>query len=315
MRALPRRTSPTTCATGCMAASMVPSRPSPSLQAWSARVDALVEVLEDMLRDACVVATGASVPLLNEDAREDVGTQLSQVQNFIASGVDAIILAPVSTEATPAITEMVKAAGIPLAYINRRPVDWESLGGMSTYVGSDNYVAGTLSGEAACVAAGGTGSAVLLIGFLRNEDAQARTNAVKDVLKTDACSGIEIVAEQEAEWQRTKGADVTANWLASGIKPDIVFANNDEMALGAIQALKAAGLSMDDVVVAGVDATPDALDAMEAGDLDVTVFQDAAGQGRGGIDAALAMIGGESLGAYTDIPFIAVTPENMADFK
>ena len=87
------------------------------------------------------------------------------------------------------------------------------------------------------------------------------------------------------------------------------------MALGAIQALKAAGISMDDVVVAGVDATPDALDAMEAGDLDVTVFQDAAGQGRGGIDAALAMIGGESLGAYTDIPFIAVTPENMADFK
>ena len=210
---------------------------------------------------------------------------------------------------------MVKAAGIPLAYINRRPVDWESLGGMSTYVGSDNYVAGTLEGEAACAAAGGTGTAVLLIGFLRNEDAQARTNAVKDVLKTDACSGIEIVAEQEAEWQRTKGADVTANWLASGIKPDIVFANNDEMALGAIQALKAAGISMDDVVVAGVDATPDALDAMEAGDLDVTVFQDAAGQGRGGIDAALAMIGGESLGAYTDIPFIAVTPENMADFK
>ena len=260
-------------------------------------------------------ATSLGHDILIEDAREDVGTQLSQIQNFIASGVDAIVLAPVSTEATPAITEMVRAAGIPLVYINRRPVDVDDLGGMSTYVGSDNYVAGTLEGEAACAAAGGQGSAVMLIGFLRNEDAQARTNAVKDVLATDACSGIKIVAEQEAEWQRTKGADVTANWLASGITPDIVFANNDEMALGAIQALKAAGISMDDVVVAGVDATPDALKSMEAGELDVTVFQDAAGQGRGGVDAALAMIAGEKMESYTDIPFIAVTPENMAEFK
>ena len=124
--------------------------------------------------------------ILIEDAREDVGTQLSQIQNFIASGVDAIVLAPVSTDATPAITEMVAAAGIPLVYINRRPVDVNDLGGMSTYVDSDHYVAGTLEGEAACAVAGGQGSAVMLIGFLRNEDAQARTKAVKDVLATDA---------------------------------------------------------------------------------------------------------------------------------
>lgn len=253
--------------------------------------------------------------LLIEDAREDVGTQLSQIQNFIASGVDAIILAPVSTDATPAITQMVAAAGIPLAYINRRPVDWEQLGGMSTYVGSDNYVAGTLEGQAACVAAGGKGTAVMLIGFLRNEDAQARTNAVKDVLKTPMCSSIKIVAEQEAEWQRTKGADVMANWLASGIVPDVVFANNDEMALGAIKALKNSGISMNEVVVAGVDATPDAIVSMEAGELDVTVFQDAAGQGRGGVDAAIAMLAGEKMDSYTDIPFIAVTPNNVAEFK
>ena len=253
--------------------------------------------------------------ILIEDAREDVGTQLSQIQNFIASGVDAIVLAPVSTEATPAITEMVKAAGIPLAYINRRPVDVDTLGGMTTYVGSDNYNAGLLEGEAACAAADGKGTAVLLIGFLRNEDAQARTKAVKDVLATDACSGIEIVAEQEAEWQRTKGNDVMANWLASGVTPDVVFANNDEMALGAIQALKGAGVSMDDVIVAGVDATADALKSMEQGDLDVTVFQDAVGQAQGGINAALAMIDGEEQPSYVDIPFVAVTPENIADFK
>lgn len=250
-----------------------------------------------------------------EDAREDVGTQMSQVQNLIASGVDAIIVTPVSTEATPAITEMVTAAGIPLVYINRRPADVDALGGKSTYVGSDNKVAGKLQGETACAAVGGKGTAVELIGFLRNEDAQARTVAVDEVLATDACKGITIVDKQEGEWQRTKGADVVTNWLASGIKPDIVFANNDEMALGAIQALKSAGIDMDKVVVAGIDGTPDAFDAMEAGDLDITVFQDAKGQAQGAIDAALKMIGGEDLPSYTDIPFIAITPDNVAQYK
>ena len=82
--------------------------------------------------------------LLIEDAREDVGTQLSQVQNFIASGVDAIVVAPVSTEATPAITKLAKEAGIPLVYVNRRPSDLDAFDGTATYVGSDNYQAGKL---------------------------------------------------------------------------------------------------------------------------------------------------------------------------
>ena len=77
------------------------------------------------------------------------------------------------------------------------------------------------------------------------------------------------------------------NWLTAGIEFDAVISNNDEMAIGAIQALKAAGVDMDEVIVAGVDATQDALAAMKAGDLDVTVFQNAAGQGKGAVDAAL----------------------------
>jgi len=271
---------------------------------------------QTIMREAAKAhAESKGVDIQIEDAREDVGAQLGHIQNFIASGVDAIVLAPVSTEATPQITKMARDAGVPLAYINRRPADVDSLGGKVTYVGSDNYHAGTLEAMEVCKKTGGTGTAVLLIGFLRNEDAQNRTNAVKEVNGLKMCSGIEIVAEQEAEWQRTEGADTMANWLASGIKPDIVYANNDEMALGAIQALKSAGISMDDVVVAGVDATPDALAAMEAGDLDVTVFQDAVGQATGGVDAALQMIAGEDLPAYVNIPFVAVTPDNMAAFK
>ncbi|RMD95263.1 MAG: rhizopine-binding protein, partial [Alphaproteobacteria bacterium] len=87
-----------------------------------------------------------------------------------------------------------------------------------------------------------------------------------------------------------------------------------EMAIGAIQAMKAAGIDMADVVVTGVDATQDALLAMQAGDLDVTVFQDAHGQGRGALDAALKLARGEEVDQKVYIPFILVTPDNVADF-
>lgn len=123
-----------------------------------------------------------------------------------------------------------------------------------------------------------------------------------------------MVEEQTANWQRTQGSDLVTNWLSSGIEFNAVIANNDEMAIGAIQSLKAAGKDMKDYVVAGVDATQDALAAMQAGDLDATVFQDAAGQGKGALDAALKLVKGEKVEKKVYIPFQLVTPENVKDY-
>src|SRR5262249_46300808 len=117
-----------------------------------------------------------------------------------------------------------------------------------------------------------------------------------------------------AGWQRVKAADIVTNWVSSGIKFDAIIANNDEMAIGAIQALKAAGHPMNDTIVAGIDATKDGLAAMAEGSLKVTVFQDAAGQGAGGIDAAVALVKGKSVDKKVYIPFQLVTPANMAQF-
>ena len=128
------------------------------------------------------------------------------------------------------------------------------------------------------------------------------------------CSRIEIVEEQSGNWDRTQGADLMANWLSAGVEFDAVISNNDEMAIGAIQAMKAAGISMEDVIVGGVDATQDALAAMAAGDLDVTVFQDAAGQGSGSIDAALKLARGEDVDQKVYIPFELVVPSNMNEY-
>jgi inositol transport system substrate-binding protein len=250
-----------------------------------------------------------------EDAREDVGTQISQIQNFIASGVDAIVLAVVSAESSPQITKMAAKAGVALVYINRQPTDLASLGDKAVFVGSDEKWSGTLEAFELCKLAGGQGNAVLLVGLLSNEAAVTRSQDVREVFGgLSMCKGIKLVDEQVGEWQRTKANDIVTNWISSGIKFNIVAANNDELAIGAFQALKAAGVSMDDVFVGGIDATADAKAAMKAGDLDVTVFQNAAAQAKGGIDAAIKLSKGQKLPKFVVIPFELVTPENLKNY-
>jgi inositol transport system substrate-binding protein len=110
------------------------------------------------------------------------------------------------------------------------------------------------------------------------------------------------------------GNNIMTNWLSAGLEFDAVIANNDEMAIGAIQAMKATGIDMNKVVVAGVDATADALQAMESGELDVTVFQDAKAQGRGAVDAAIRLAKSEDVDQKVWVPFELVTPANYKDY-
>ena len=249
-----------------------------------------------------------------EDAQNDVGKQLNQIQNFIASGVDAIVVNAVDTDATIAMTKAAADAGVPLVYVNREPINVDDLPDNQAFVASNEVESGTLETFEVCKLLGGKGKAVVLMGELSNQAARQRTADIHDVLELEMCNRIEIVEEQSGNWDRTQGADLMTNWLSAGVEFDAVIANNDEMAIGAIQALKAAGISMDDVVVGGVDATQDALAAMAAGELDVTVFQDAAGQGSGSIDAALQLARGEEVDQKVYIPFELVVPSNMDQY-
>ena len=249
-----------------------------------------------------------------EDAQNDVGKQLNQIQNFIASGVDAIVVNPVDTDATVAMTKAAADAGVPLVYVNREPINVDDLPDNQAFVASNEVESGTLETFEICKMLGGKGKAVVLMGELSNQAARQRTADIHDVLELEMCNRIEIVEEQSGNWKRTEGADLMTNWLSAGVEFDAVIANNDEMAIGAIQAMKAAGISMDDVIVGGVDATQDALAAMAAGDLDVTVFQDAAGQGSGAINAALQLARGEDVDQKVYIPFELVVPSNMDEY-
>ncbi|PDT49653.1 sugar ABC transporter substrate-binding protein [Sinorhizobium fredii] len=275
--------------------------------------DNFLTVLRNGMQDYAKTLNGVELQI--EDAQNDVAKQQSQIQNFIAAGVDAIIVNPVDTDATAAMSKIAADAGIPLVYVNREPVNIDSLPEKQAFVASNEVESGTLETQEVCKLLGGKGKAVVMMGELSNQAARMRTKDIHDVLATDACKGIEIVEEQTANWSRTQGADLVTNWLSAGVEFDAVIANNDEMAIGAIQALKAAGRSMDSVVIGGVDATQDALAAMAAGDLDVTVFQNAAGQGQGSVDTALKLAKGESVEKKVYIPFELVTKDNLDKYQ
>ena len=260
------------------------------------------------------------VTMQMEDATDDVAKQLDQINNFIASGVDAIIVNAVDTNATEAMSAAAAAASIPLVYVNRQPVNMASLPDGQAFVASNEIESGTLAAFQMCQqlrAEGKSGgaSAYVMMGQLSNQAAVQRTKDFHDVIGMDMCNFITIIDEQTANWSRDEAADLMTNWISSGEPFDAVFANNDEMAIGAIQAMKASGISMDAVVVGGVDATSDALVAMQAGEMDVTVFQDLAGQGAGSIDTAIKLAAGEAVDKTVFIPFKLVTSANLGDFQ
>jgi inositol transport system substrate-binding protein len=253
-----------------------------------------------------------NVSIQFEDAQSDIGRQLNQTQNFIAQRVDAIIINPVDTDATPRMTRLVTAAKIPLVYLNRMPADKQLPPGVA-FVGSDESKSGTLQMTEVCRLLQGKGSIVILMGELTNQSARQRTQDLYDVIATPACHGIRVLDKQAADWKRTAAADLMTNWLSAGLRPQAVVANDDEMAIGAIQSLKQAQL-LATTVVAGIDATPDGLAAMKAGELKVTVFQNAAAQGRDAVDTALRLIAHDSVPSFVWVPFELVTPANMAPY-
>ena len=268
--------------------------------------DLWLTILRDSMTEYAKTQPG--VELVMVDSKEDVATQLSQVENFVTQKLDAIILIPANTDATDPMTKLAVDAGIPLVYVNRKPAN---LPDGVAYAGSDSIVAGTLQMEWLADKLGGKGNVVIMNGNLSQEAAQQRTAGVKEVAAK--FPDIKITKEDTANWSRAEGLALMENWLSTGDQIDAVASNNDEMALGALEAIKAAG-KLGQILVGGVDASPDALASMDKGELNVTVFQNAAGQGEGGIKAAIALARGEKIEQITWIPYELVTPENYKDY-
>ncbi|WAP66762.1 sugar ABC transporter substrate-binding protein [Jiella pelagia] len=252
------------------------------------------------------------VTLNIEDAQVDVARQLDQVNRFIANGADAIVVNAVDGNSTLALTKAAKEAGVPLVYVNHPPFDLDQLPEGTTFVGSNEIDSGTMQTKEVCDLLGGKGKVLVIMGPLESHASLTRTKDIHDVIATPECSGMEVVEEQTANWKRGEAQDLMTNWLTSGVEFDAVIANNDEMAIGAILAMKSVGMNMNDVVVAGIDATRDGLSALEAGGLDVTVYQNAKRQGEVALEAAKRMANGESVDRAIWVPF-EPSPEEISN--
>ncbi|MCT4593863.1 MAG: sugar ABC transporter substrate-binding protein [Anaeromicrobium sp.] len=246
-----------------------------------------------------------NVEVVFTDGKDDSATQLANVENLVAQGVDAIILVIVDTDAPQPYVKLCKEAKIPLIGVNR------IFEGCDVYVGSESIDAGIVQMEKVVELIGKKGNIGILRGPAGQEAEIKRTEGNKQV--ADKYENVNIIRTEVGMWDRAKGMEITENWIQSGDEFAAIVSNNDEMAIGAIRALEAEG-KLDDVIVAGVDATIDALEYVKEGKLDITVFQSPFGQGGESLKAAVKLVKGEKVEKNLWVPFELVTKENVEEY-
>lgn len=247
------------------------------------------------------------VRLILVDAERSALKQVEQVESFIAQKVDAIILNPCEVEASSPAVEKAKAAGIPIVNVNS-----ETNAVPDAFVGSDDVEAGRIAMRYIAEKLNGSGNVLIMHGYMGQAAQIQRDKGAKEII--EANPGLKLLAEQSAQWDRSKAMSLTENWIQSyGSQMNAIFAHNDEMGMGAIKALTEAGLK-DKVIVVSIDAIPDALQAVKKGNLDATVFQNAVEQGGQALETALKLVRGESTESQVLIPFHLVTSENIDEY-
>ncbi|KOV51945.1 transporter [Streptomyces sp. AS58] len=246
------------------------------------------------------------VDLTVTDAQNDASQQANQLQNFTSEGVSSIIVNPVDSDAAGPAVRSANKADIPVIGVDRGVNKAQT----AALVASDNVEGGELGAKALAEKLGGQGTIVILQGQAGTSASRERGAGFAEGLKD--YPGIKVVAKQPADFDRTKGLDVMTNLLQAHPDVDGVFAENDEMALGAIKALGSkAGKS---VQVVGFDGTPDGLTAVENGTLFASVAQQPKELGRIAVDNALRAADGEKLSQLVKVPVKVVTKENVAGF-
>ena len=261
-----------------------------------------------------------------QDGKGDQAEQTNQIQNFIASGVDVMILNLVQASSAPEITDMCKEAGIPVVYINREPdaaeeERWESEGLNATYVGCDARQSGTYQGEEILETANkgdingdGKVSYIMIQGDPENVDAQYRTEFSVKAL-TDAGMEVEELSKQRGDWDQAKAQQIAQDALNQyGDKIEVIFCNNDAMALGALQAIEAAGRKVnEDIYLVGVDALTEAVQNVIDGKQTGTVFNNHFAQAQAASDIAVKFLSGEKVDAVNMVNYEKVTKDNAQE--
>lgn len=260
------------------------------------------------LRDGAQAAAdelGAELIVL--DSQDDPATEAANIEDLIAQGVDAIIVNPTDSDAVVPSILAANDAGIPVFTVDRSA----SEGDVVSHIASDNVAGGRLAAQFLCDALGGEGAVVELEGIPGTSAARDR-GAGFNAYMSEECSGVEIVARQTANFNRAEGLTVFENILQAQDTIDGVFAHNDEMVLGAIEAATAAGRA-ENIVFVGFDAVDDAVNAVREGTLAATVAQQPALIGRLGVETAVGFLSGEETADSIPVDLELVTQESLSE--
>lgn len=225
------------------------------------------------------------------DSQNDAAAELSNMEDLLTQGVDVILINPTDSDAVGNAIKAANAKEVPVITLDRGA----NAGEVVTHIASDNVAGGVMAGEYIAELLGGKGKVVELEGIAGTSAARDRGQGFNDAI---GATSIEVVANQVADFDRTKGLSVMENILQAQPEIDAVFAHNDEMALGALKAIESAGR---DIIVVGFDATDDAVKSVEDGGMAATVAQQPALIGELGVDAAQKVIAGESLEAFIPV--------------
>jgi ribose transport system substrate-binding protein len=264
----------------------------------------------DMQQGAEAAAKAAGVDLIVQAAEReiDVERQMQIIENLIQRRVSAIVVAPSGSREIVPVVIKANRAGIPVLVVDTR-VDAPSLaaarGKVATFIGSDNYEGGKVAGEFLVEKMNGRARIAVLEGIPGHETGDARLRGFRDALKGHP--GMQIVASQPANWERDQGYNVFQNILQANPTIDAMFAANDLMALGALEAIAAAGRT-GRITVVGFDALSEARDAVKQGRMAATVAQDPAAMGRIGVEWAARVLQGETPPAEIGVPIQLVKP-------
>lgn len=259
------------------------------------------------LRDGAQEAADAAGATLNVvDAQNDAATQANQIADAVTKQASVVIINPVDSDAAGSAVTPALNANIPVVAVDRAVNGAE----VASLISSDNVQGGKLAAEALGKAMGGSGEVIVLQGVPGTSASRDRGQGFTDGV---AGAGISVIAQQPANFDRTQGLNVATNLLQSNSGAKGIFAENDEMALGAIQAL--GNRAGQEVMVFGFDGTADALAAIEAGTMVGTIAQQPKELGKEAVNNALKVAAGETVEKQIPVEVKAVTKENVNEFK
>ena len=247
------------------------------------------------------------VTLNIQDASDDAATQSNQLNNAVTTGAGVVIVNPTDSDAVVPAVEALNQADIPVVAVDR-----SSNGGeVASFVASDNVAGGAQAAAALSEAIGGEGEILMLQGIAGSSASRDRGQGFEEEIAKH--EGISIVAKQTANFDRGEALDVATNLLQAHPNVKAIFAENDEMALGAIEAL--GDKAGKDVQVVGFDGTDEGLVAVEDGRMLATVAQQPEELGAKAVEEAAKLLRGEDAEAEVPVEVVTVKVDNVADFK